>query len=253
MKKLFPKMTSRIGSGYVFAAFAYWLFGFVLLPFVIPIVGYGAWDDTKLLSWVEGIYHVINGSVMAFMLKEHMSDTAYKVRLKFKNFVSTVMAAIGMMTIVTVLADMLLKLLNIRDISTVDIYPISEFDVAETAGLLILENNIFGTISISIFSTFAITGMFYASGFAPLCCKRPWLGYVMVTVLLVLVTGFDIFWRGYHYTTLLIALLRLPIHLIACWSYQKENSVWAPLSSLFLFNLVTSLWGIFAYNFPSML
>jgi membrane protease YdiL (CAAX protease family) len=37
----------------------------------------------------------------------------------------------------------------------------------------------------------------------------------------------------------------LPIHLLACWSYQKTDNVWTPLISLALINLLASVAQIF--------
>ena len=55
----------------------------------------------------------------------------------------------------------------------------------------------------------------------------------------------DILWRGDAQLQIPLFLLNLPIHLIACWSYQKADTVWAPLATLSIFNLVTSLLNIF--------
>ena len=86
-----------------------------------------------------------------------------------------------------------------------------------------------------------MVGLFYTVGFAPMCCRKPWLGYLMVTVLLLLPPAFDILWRGNGEYVITVFLLQLPMHLIACWAYQMADSVWAPLVTLASFNLITSL------------
>ncbi len=244
MKRVFPEMTDRIGNGYVFTVFAYWLFAFVMFPFALPIVVYGLYSDITLLSWVEIIYHIINGAVMLFVLKGSLADFAFRVRMKLRSFLVTVGITFCLMMVVRELAILMLESTDISMMSVYDIYPISEFDVLLTAGYTVGSNPIFGTICMAVFASISITGLFYASSFAPICCKRPWLGYIMVTVILALVTGFDIFWRGFYDGVLITFLLRLPIHLLACWSYQKENTVWAPIVSLCLFNLTTALLNI---------
>ena len=54
----------------------------------------------------------------------------------------------------------------------------------------------------------------------------------------------DINWRGGADYKLYVYFLQLPIHLIACWSYHKADTIWAPITCLAIFNLVTSLLGL---------
>lgn len=244
MKKIFPEMTERVSSGHVFAIFVFWVLCFVLLPFILPTVIYGLENDIELQSWVEGIYHVVNGIAMISLLRNHISDSTFRMRKNLKNFIAVIGITLGLMLMVRYAEATLIPMIYPNIISIYDVYPMSEFEVLITAGYMVSSNPIFGTLCVTIFAPVAITGFFYASGFAPVCCKRPWLAYIMVSVLLLLVTGFDIFWRGLYYGVFSTYLLRLPIHLLACWSYQKTNNIWAPIISLALFNLITSIFDI---------
>ena len=99
--------------------------------------------------------------------------------------------------------------------------------------------------TITLITPIAVVGLFYTVGFAPLCCRKAWLGYLVVTGLLVIPSVFDIFWRGEPELVLSMFILRLPMHWIACWTYQKADTVWAPLATLSVFNLVTSVICVF--------
>ena len=99
----------------------------------------------------------------------------------------------------------------------------------------------FGTLCHTLITPIAVVGLFYVVGFAPMCCRKPWLGYLAVTILLMLPAAFDILWRGGAALVIATYILNLPMHLIACWSYQKADTVWAPLTVLSIFNLITSL------------
>ena len=123
----------------------------------------------------------------------------------------------------------------------VNVYPLSEMTVALTSGYLVEIQPLFGTLSYSLFTPFVVVGLFYVSGFAPVCRRSHWLGYVVVTALLALPVAFDILWRGEAETNLFLFLLHLPMHWIACWSYQKADTVWAPITTLAIFNLGASL------------
>ena len=120
-------------------------------------------------------------------------------------------------------------------------FPISEFTMNMVPGLLLADHPIVTILVFTLFSPFAVGGMFYAVGFAPLASRKPWLGYLMVTVALAIPSAFDILWRGQADMVIPLFLLNLPIHLIACWSYQKADTVWAPIATLSIFNLVTSI------------
>ena len=81
-------------------------------------------------------------------------------------------------------------------------------------------------------------------GFAPVCRRSRWLGYLVVTVVLALPCAFDILWRGETDFMVALFILRLPMHWIACWTYQKADTVWAPVATLTVFNLGTSLMAL---------
>ena len=51
----------------------------------------------------------------------------------------------------------------------------------------------------------------------------------------------DILWRGEAALVLSGYLVNLPIHLLACWSYQKTDNVWTPIFSLAATNLLLSI------------
>jgi hypothetical protein len=113
--------------------------------------------------------------------------------------------------------------------------------VLGTPAWVIAQAPVVGTVCFAILTPFAVAGMFYATAFAPVCCKVRWLGYLTVAVLLLLPVGFKILWRGDAVFTMIIYLVRLPIHWIACWSYQKTSNIWVPIGTLALVNLGTAL------------
>ena len=55
---------------------------------------------------------------------------------------------------------------------------------------------------------------------------------------------FDILWRGNAEYVVVAFVLQLPMHWIACWTYQKADTVWAPIAALAIFNLGTSLMAL---------
>lgn len=241
MKKHFPPMLSCLHKGYVFCIFVYWILGIVLLPMYMPFIGYGLWNDLEAISWVEIVYHAINAVVMILATKELLSDTFFEVRYNTREILKTVAVALGLM-----LAWALICVLLFGLSLMIDIFPVAEFNVALTAGFLVENNPIFGTVCMALLVPFGICGLFYASGFGPVGYKNTKLAYPVVAVLLLLPHVFDILWRGQTFDVIFTYVLQLPVHLFACWSYQKTDCVWTPIFALSAFNLLASIVSVLA-------
>jgi len=238
MKRLFPEMTDRPEKFMPVATIGYWIFAFVLMPVYLPLIGDGLWEDTVAACWLDFAYHAVNALVIVGMYRGYLGDSFFNVQLDPRRFIKTVVDALLALLLVALV-------LYVTVPATMDAYPINEMDVAVSAGWMVEHIPVFGILCHTLFTTVAVVGLFYAVGFAPMCCRKPWLGYLMVAFLLMLPAGFDILWRGEWEFVMRTYLLRLPIHLIACWSYQKADTVWAPLTTLVVFNLVTSLLSMF--------
>ena len=240
MKRFFPIMNDDTEKGMHFALFAYWIFAFGVMPSWMPLFGDGFWDKVQIISWFEIIYHVINGVVIIFMLKSYLADSFLNVQLNPKGFFRiVVLSALAMLALAAGLWYLLGDL-------AMNFYPVSEMSVAVTSGYLIVQKPFFGIACACIFTPFAVVGLFYASGFAPVCRRNCWLGYVVVTVLMAVPCVLDVLWRGQANFIVTAFVLNLPMHWIACWTYQKADTVWAPIVTLAIFNLGTSLIALMA-------
>lgn len=247
MKKLFPGMMDRPGNGSIFGIFVYWLFGFVFFPFVMPILAVGSWENHVLLSWIEIVYYLINFLVVVTMMKSYLTDSFFTVRIKTAKFIKTVFLTFALMISAVLMCGAFCMFVSGYMLNLLSIFPMTEFSVLISPEYLAAINPIFGTLCLTVLSPVSICGLFYAGGFAPVCCKKPWLAYIVVSLLLLLLTGFDILWRGGVESALLIFIFRLPVHLLACWGYQRTDTVWTPIASLALFNLMASVLSIAVY------
>ncbi len=235
MKKHFPPMLNCMRKGYVFCIFVYWILGIVLFPMYMPFIANGLWDNLAAISWVEIVYHAINAVVMILAMQEHLSDAFFEVRYNAKGILKTVAVALGLMLAWTAICTLLFGLSLM-----IDMFPVAEFTVALTAGFLVENNPFFGAVCMTLLVPFGVCGLFYASGFCTVAYKNTKLAYPVVAVLLLLPHLFDILWRGQTFDVLFTYVLQLPIHLFACWSYQKTDCVWTPIFALSAFNLLAS-------------
>lgn len=236
LRKWFPSMMDSLRPANIFVILIYWLFAFSIIPVGITLLPYGGLNDTYGLSWVECIYCAVNGIVMALIMKESLQSGLLTARLNSRAFAGTVGIAAG---------AMILWSLIVWAIGGLAAFPMVQMSVSVTAGTMVSTLPIWGTLCLTFLMPFAITGLFYAVGFAPVCRHKPWLAYLNIAFLILLPAVLDMLWRGNVGSVLTVYLLRLPVHLIACWSYQKTDSVLAPIVSLSVVNLLTSLVSIF--------
>jgi len=235
MKDFFPIMNDDTDKGMHFALLAYWVFAFGVMPSWMPLFADGFWDNLPVITWFEIGYHVINAAVIAAMLKGYLEDSFLNVQLDLKRFFLIVGSASAVMLVIAA------ALYGLFGGTIMNAYPVGEMNVSITSGYLVEQQPIFGTICSSVFMPFAVVGLFYASGFAPVCRRNGWLGYLTVTLVLALPRVLDVLWRGGEELVIFIFLMQLPMHWIACWTYQKADTIWAPVATLSIFNLVTSL------------
>ena len=238
MKRFFPIMNDEPEKGMHFALLAYWIFAFWFVPFWIPLVADGYWDNHPVVSWFEILYHAINAVVVVLMLKQYLVDSFLNVQLDLRKFLLTVGPA--------ALAALALAAAAYYFFGpwVVNFFPVSEMTIALTSGYMVEVNPIFGTVCHSLLVPFTVVGLFYVTGFATVCRRNRWLGYLVVTVALALPCAFNILWRGQTDYVIHTYLIQLPVHLLACWTYQKADTVWAPIATLAVFNLGTSIMAL---------
>lgn len=242
MKKLFPYMTDRPETGLVIAGFVYWFLGYCFVPFGIVLITAGLDPITAQLvrAWLEIAYHFVNGVIVVCIMYRYLSESFYKVTLHKKSFIGTVAAACGLM-LAAAAAGWGVMALSGRAADTFHAFPVVDQNIFLMTDTTLTTLPIPGALCMVLLTPVAVSCMFYAIGFAPSACKRTWLGYVMVTFVFIIFHLFEYCWHLDFATVLTIFLLRLPVHLIACWSYQKTNTVWAPIVSLSVFNILASL------------
>lgn len=244
MKRLFPQMNGCLNGGYIFCIMAWWLIAFILFPFVITLFDFKDWARVDLTPWAECFYNAVNALVLIRILKEALSDGIFEIQIQTKQFLGTVFAAFGAAAVyILLILHPLFSWMDSPDALSAlfNGFPITEMSVLATPAWTLGNVPVAGTLCMTLLTPFAVTGMYYATGFAPVCCRVRWLGYVTVAALLLLPAGFDILWRGNAGYVLWEYLLRLPVHWIACWSYQKTDNIWAPIGTLALVNLGTAL------------
>ena len=235
MKRLFPEMNDRPDKWMSAPIFGYWILGFACIPVWLPMITAGLWGSAQVNSWVDVIYHTFNAVIVVWMLKSYAVDSFLEVQLETGKFFKTVgIAALIMLTLA-------LELYFLFGPALGEVFPIQVMSVATTPSVLANQLPVLGILCNVVFCPIAVVGLLYVPCFAPMCCRKTWLGYLVIPLMALAPTVFEILWRGVSDYVIPTYILYLPIHFIACWTYQKANTVWAPLATLAIFNLGTSI------------
>ena len=242
-QQLFPEMNDCLNLGYVACTLAWGIFAFWLIPFFFTLIAAGSQENMTVIAWLECVYYLINALVLTRVLKETLSDGLLYVWTDKKEFWTTGLAAFGAMVVYILLVAQPLSSF-VFDENIFNVLPLSEMTMTMTPGFVVYNIPVPGIICLTVLVPFSVTCLFYATGFGPVCYRNRWLGYLTVAGLLLLPTLFDILWRGNAEFAFYEYLIRLPIHWIACWSYQKTDNIWMPVFSLAAVNFATSLLSI---------
>lgn len=241
MNKLFPSMTSKPEKIQIFAIIHCWIWVFVLLPMFMPFLGLGLWEQWELSVWLEIGYHVANGILMLVIMLSYLKEEWFMLTTDVSHYLKHVMLTVGLIAGAELLLLGTLFICGVNIDDMLECLPIVEMSVSHTPLFTVELQPIFGTVALSIFAPISISALFYCFGFAPVCYHKPWLAYLCVAAITLIPPVIDILWRGEAAFVLGGYLVQLPVHLLACWSYQKTDNVWTPLLSLVITNLLASI------------
>ena len=244
MKKHFPPMMDCLGGGHIFCIFATWVVIFLLVPVWLPLISEGLQENQTIMAWFETVFIALIGIVMLLVMKEHLSDGFLGVQINGKQILKTAGIAAGLMAAWVAISAELLMLLKLNPGIVFAVFPVAPTNVLQIPGMIVSANPIFGLLIMTLLVPFGVCGMFYASTFAPICTRNTWLAYLIVSVVILLAALIDAFWYWGMDSAMITYVIRLPVHLFACWSYQKTDNVWTPIFALAAFNLLMSVMAV---------
>lgn len=233
MKKVFPDMYDRPESRLVVTLCSFWPIVFVLFPILMRIMALGSYNKPTVLAWCEIAYNVLILVGILVFSRVYLHDSFMGVQLDPKNFFNTVGIASVLILAYTALSELLMGQL--------DILPIHGSSLFVQAAVVVLANPLWGTLCMTLVCPIASCCLFYATGFAPMCTRNPVLAYILGAFVASLPRLLGYLTMAYYDSLLPIILFQIPVHLVACWSYQKADTIWAPIATHSIVNLVSSL------------
>lgn len=238
MSKLFPDMNDRPDNRLVITICAYWPIVYVLFPVLIRVMAWDVYNQPTILAWCEIVYNTLILSGILLFCREYLRDSFVNVQINPKGFFSTIAIASGL---ILAYASGVLLFCN-----RLGIVPINGATIFLGARWVVHYIPLWGTLCMALICPIASCCLFYATGFAPMCTRNPVLGYVLGAFVASLPRLLGYLTMSMYGRVLPTILFHIPVHLIACWSYQKTDSIWAPIVTHCIVNLVFSLFLCYA-------
>ncbi len=242
MKKQFPTMLEHPENSEIVSSLIYSFFAFFSIPFILLLFMQGSFGNAKTTGIIEMVYHVINFTVAVYIYRTYLVDSFELVLDDVKLFMRTISKSVPLVFLAAMIPYRLFaSAQNVMAISAYGALPLAEMELFTISGNLIVISPVWGTICMVILAPIAVSCLYYAPVFAPICCTRPVLAYLVTALYLAfprLCNGLT-YWDPAEEAVLYIT--QLPLHLIACWSYQKTDSIWAPIATHMVMNLLTCL------------
>lgn len=247
MNHHFPTLMERPENGNIFASLIYEVVAFFSVPFLLLLLLQGFNSDSSAVSYIEIAYHVLNFFVALFIYREYLSDTFSDIRYNFQRLLhSSSMNMALILLYVLVLHALFGMNRGITNLLAYGGLPLTEVELFILPSSLVLTRPLLGTVCMVFLVPLSISCLFYATVFAPICYTRPVLAYFAMAAFLAFprYCNAATYWDPVTEWTLYFT--QLPIHLLACRSYQMSDSVWAPILTHTVVNAIACALLIFA-------
>ena len=231
MGKFFPHMYDSPEPGQVVGGITYGVVPFLILPFTLTLLTIGV-KDTAPYVWLEYLYEIVNFAALFAIFRGYLRDSWLNFSMDPKGVLGTCISAAGIILCLYALymhaffSDLLPK----AEVIFAGALPMVGIELMMVPGSLLLNGGISAAVILVVLGPVTAACLFYATAFSPLCVSgRRFWAYVCLAALLAvprIVTYFTV-WGGHKEVALYLA--QLPIHFIACWTYQKTDTIWASI------------------------
>lgn len=231
MSRLFPQMYDAPENAQWVGGLSYGIVAFVVLPFTFALFFF-AGSSNKVLTALELAYQLFNFAFLFCIYRAYLRDSWLNVSVYPKKVLGIALSAAVILA--AVYADLTYAGLHGANEYANTVWmgalPMTGIELMLLPGQLLRYGGILAALVLIVIGPITTACMYYATLFAPLCAAGHRFGaYIAVAVLTAVprvITYFTV-WGGWKEIPLYLA--QLPIHLLACWTYQKTDTVWAPI------------------------
>ena len=254
MYKNFPTLTERPEVNNSIAAIAYQVVAYFSIPFLMLLLLQGGEEGWfEVAAGMELAYHAFNFFVALFIFREYLKDTWADFRYGWRKLVKTISLNTALIMLIAVVLNMLFGYsTGTASLIGYGALPLTEVDLFILPCDVVAIYPALGTLCMGFLAPVAISCLYYGAVFAPICYTRPWLAYVVTAAFLAFprLCNAGTFWDPAQEWTLYFT--QLPLHLIACRSYQKCDSIWAPILTHWIVNLLSCGLILLTWVLPSL-
>lgn len=249
MNEWFPEMMDKPDSQMVGTGLAYIMAMFLILPFFLLIFALDAFESETVQTWLEFGFHVLSFVICVSVFRSHLSDSLRTARQDLKKFftVTGICLALSVAVLVGYYSYWLFlcddPTANSASIGLYYTVPMTEKNLLTYPLDMLMTNSQLALPCMAVLTPVSISCLYYGAGFAPVCYRNPWLAYLAVAALIALPRIANCFtFRWISQMEMTLYFTQLPLHFLACYSYQKTESILAPI----LIHSVMNLLGCFA-------
>lgn len=254
MNKHFPTLTERPEVNNSIAALFYQVVAYFSIPFLLLLLLQGGHEDwLKVAAAVELAYHVFNFFVALFIFREYLTDTWADFRYGYQKLLKTVSLNAGLIMLIAIVLNALFSFSGGNAfLLAYGTLPLTEVDLFVLPSNVVATYPLLGTLCLGFLTPVAISCLYYGAVFAPICYTRPVLAYVVMALFL----AFPRFCNATTYwdsaQQWILYFTQLPLHMIACRSYQKTDSIWAPILTHWIVNLLSCALVVLTWVMPGL-
>lgn len=232
-------------KGRVYASAGYCFFGFGLGPLLLTFFGVGFELTVAEEIWAQIIFYIVNAVAAICIFRRYLWDSfSYYVQLYFREFIARVADGV-VLTLMVAGVVYGIGTWAKSPLAMQGVLPIVEVNLFALPSAIIENHLILGMICMVFITPFSTSLLYYATGFARTCSHNPVRAYLLMAFILAIpgIVNALTFWPWEE--EIILYLVQLPIHLIACRTYQKADTIWAPIVSHMIVNLLASLMYLF--------
>lgn len=228
-------MTECPESATIYKSACYSAFAMVLLPYLLSWITIDLPTDYSQRVWFDVAYHVLNFAAAAIIFFVFLRDYFLIVRINTKKILLTALIGAAIMIALGITMWFVGAFLG-NGVLAEGMLPIIEIELFGMASALMIYQPVFGILIVAVLTPFTIGCLLYGGVFAPLANKWPGLAYVVFAVVLAIPRVIYALTFWYWFDEMILYLVQLPIHLIACSLYQRTDSIWTPIFALMAAN-----------------
>ena len=233
-------------KGRIYESASYCVVSFGVIPYLMSFFGWGFQLDENLKMWSQIGYYIINFLAAIIIFRRYLKDSFFYVQLEPRKFAGKVADGVVLMLMVAAVAVGIGAAMD-NSLLMQSAAPTTEFELFALPSVIISRQPVLGMLCMVLLTPFSTSLLYYATGFARTCSSKPVRAYLQIALLSAVprIVNALTFWSAEE--QILLYLAHLPIHLIACRTYQKADSVWAPIAAHMVVNLIASIAMLFVF------